>query len=90
MLVRCEKYERDTSGSTAALICLAYLRGFGDAIIAAGDRNLVICLPSHATAGQLARVFIAYARARPQYLHEHANKLVVGALQAAFPCEPPR
>jgi hypothetical protein len=52
----------------------------------APSRSAWSCVPGEATNQQLARVFVKYANAHPEKLHDEAHSLVLAAFAQAFPC----
>lgn len=85
----------DTQGAPkdglSAGYCLGYLEGVADdvRVSKASDPGVVICIPEGVTPGQLARVFVKYARAKPETHHEDKLLGVLSAFASAFRCRPP-
>ncbi len=64
--------------------CAGYLLGFNDLqSVASLD---AYCLPSGVTLEQTKHVVVKFLRDNPQRLHEPIARLVLKALQTAFPC----
>jgi hypothetical protein len=58
-----------------------YVQGVADASV-----GMLWCSPPNVKAGQLSKIVAKYLRAHPELLHNGAEKLVINALQEAFPC----
>src|SRR6478735_2027090 len=73
--------------------CYGYLEGFRTAWYyaesASGTKKCLLInspLPDGITHGQLALVFIKWAKDHPQRLHHSPESVVLHALKAAWPC----
>jgi len=74
-----------------ALLCIAYLGGFTDAITLSaqltGPREPRICLPkSGVPTEQLARIMVKWLREHPENLHKSARIELMISLTNTFPC----
>jgi len=71
-------------------LCYGYMLGFrggwDGAHMFEKPRCRFMNSPENATAGQMALVFIKWAKENPERLHEHAGVGVFGAFSAAWPC----
>lgn len=63
-------------------ICVGYVVG----VMSVMDYMNVLCLPDNSTHGQAALVVKKYLSDHPEKLHLNANKLVLDAIEEAFPC----
>ena len=97
LMQRCEIYEKDAKVTsdqteyrkTETALCLGYfmaIRGMSLAVEADGRPFMRACTPKGATADQFIRIFLKFARANPEKLHEDAMFNVWNSLIAAFPC----
>jgi hypothetical protein len=77
-------------GQFDVLECVAYLAGMVDMnsmVQGFGGRGF-FCIPERGISGeQQIRVFIKWAEAHPELLHESRRSGVIGAFVAAFPCK---
>jgi hypothetical protein len=74
-----------TSG-VGPLYDLGYCLGYFDATARQGN-GILFCIPPGVTPAQSIRVFIKYANAHPQILHDGAVYILRTAFFEAFPCE---
>lgn len=70
--------------NAGAYMCFGYFGAVQDLITAFPG----ICIPSEVRETQIIRVFVAYAEAHPETLHEQPQIIALTALAAAFPCTP--
>ncbi len=74
----------------AAGECVGFLSGFQQSyelvMLAFPKQRRPVCIPPTASIGQLAGVFLKYAKDNPETLHLHAGALCFDAFLAAFPC----
>lgn len=89
----CAEAEKALDGmpyeTTAAIECTSYLTGALDQqtrIETSRGMSPTICVPLSVTKGQLAVVFLNYARAKPEDQNAIATDLVAAALTDAYPC----
>jgi hypothetical protein len=61
--------------------CLGYISGVHDALV-----TVSFCTPSGATRGQIRDVVVAALIGAPAVRHHSADRIVTGALRAAWPC----
>lgn len=47
-----------------------------------------VCAPEASTRSQLVQVFVKFAAASPERLHEDGARMALESLQIAFPCRP--
>lgn len=97
LLTQCKKAIRYVEGEHGlsaqdiidASSCLSYLQGVRDALttqyVGHGD-TAVMCLSPQVTDSQLARIFIKWAEAAPERLHEDAFRGVIAAFFPQFAC----
>ena len=45
-----------------------------------------VCAPAESSRGQLVQVFVKFAEASPERLHEDGTRIALESLQRAFPC----
>ena len=71
--------------------CVSYLHGVMDANImmsAIEGRAPVFCLPSGGIGGfQALKIYVKWADAHPEQLHQHRRIGVTHSLLSAFPCD---
>ena len=88
LLSRCEQALGEQPGprdTFAASVCLSLVRGVFD--MTALTRNLRVCSPTEVTVIQAVRVVVTYLNDHPEELHERDTRLILRALQDAFPCQ---
>lgn len=69
--------------------CMGYIASASDTHetwVDWGDLPPQICVPPHATLGQLQKVVLKQFKEHPETLHLAAGGLVLKALMEAFPC----
>jgi len=69
--------------------CLGYFTGgihLQDALAAAPNFERIACAPANATRNDVVAVFVAYARAHPEYLDERPMDTVFRAVNDEWPC----
>lgn len=77
-----EDWKRTTSTNlTTSAIAFGYVVGVSDAL-----DQVVFCLPSSVTAGQITDIVYAYMRDNPQIRQKDASYLVAAALKPYFQC----
>lgn len=93
LMSSCAEAENALKGkpynAEAAVECTAYLTGALDQetrMETAGGGAPRICVPVSVTKGQLAVVFMAYARDNPDDQDAVATEVVSAALAKAYPC----
>lgn len=72
--------------------CLGYIASASDTHatwVDWGDMTRQMCIPPHATGGQLYQVVLKFLKEHPETLHLAAGSLVLIALGEAFPCPQP-
>jgi hypothetical protein len=84
-----EFLERRGASRPPAHLCLGYFMGLGDSIALDNGDTYRACLPKNWTPEQLVRVFVRWADANPNLLHEPRLVGAVSALTEAFPCKKP-
>lgn len=70
-------------------VCLGYIAGVADAIIAlqeSGVMRRAVCFPSGGTVGQFSNVFFAYLKSNSSGRASNAYVLLHRALAEAYPC----
>jgi hypothetical protein len=81
---------------TQSTYCSGYILGFVEghsaaSVVSSGPngphRDIIYCAPVGMAAGQVRRIYIAYASQHPADLHKLAQILLVRALIEAFPCQ---
>ncbi len=73
----------------ARAFCLGYFTGgihLHDALAASEDFPRIACPPADATRNDVVAVFVAYARAHPEYLDEKPMDTVFRAVNDEWPC----
>jgi hypothetical protein len=78
----CGSFVSDTT-HVGGGFCLGYMKGVMDSLSVSPAKS--ICLPD-VTTGQLARVYMKWADANPERLHESMYLGVLESLVQAFPC----
>ncbi len=86
--------EEDASEVATGLPCLFYTAGFIHGYTfgthSSARQVRAFCLPENAekiTGEQFARIVVKWAEQHPEKLHENSLVIMVGALNAAFPCK---
>lgn len=63
-------------------------------VVVRGDEQrrplLQACVPASSTRSQFVQVFVKYAEARPERLHEEGAAMALEGLQQAYPCKAKR
>ncbi|MFL5007489.1 MAG: Rap1a/Tai family immunity protein [Microvirga sp.] len=80
----CSEAASTNRGVADRTVGLGYVAGVFDYYKMIGGKT--VCLPEHATAGQVRDVVCRYVREHPEERHETAAWSVRTALEEAFPC----
>jgi hypothetical protein len=93
LLKRCLIANRASDGNVSdaeiidGVMCLAYMRGYADAIVMqALTSKPISCPPESVSAQMLSRVVTKFLEAHPEKLHLDESVLVAKALREAYPC----
>ena len=76
--------------AVAKAFCVGYFEGgihLHDALAAAQDFPRIACAPDNASRKELVEVFVAYAKANPQYFSEAPMDVVFRAIVNKWPCD---
>ena len=82
----------DTGEIFSYLACASYIQGVleGASWMATSQNPLSVCLDTGVSNYQLAEVVRKYGADHPEYAHWTAQRFVIQALRAAFPCPVPK
>lgn len=67
--------------------CVAYIQGFRDGLDTTNATGTVICVPSEASPGQLARIVVKHLQDHPSKLQQDRMYGLFGALVVRYPCQ---
>jgi hypothetical protein len=78
----------DTGEVFSTLACASYIQGVleGASWMTTSQNPLSVCLDTGVSLYQLAEVVRKYGADHPEYAHWAAQRFVIQALRAAFPC----
>jgi hypothetical protein len=85
--------DADTADSFDAGMCFGFILGTHSGYFIAqtgSQQKLVFCIPSDATNLHTVKAVGQYLNSHPEALHQSADRLVIEAMTAAFPCVEPR
>ena len=89
LLRMCEARQGDTEWLT----CVAYFRGYGDAMVASqfGQKynKAKVCVPEGLSGEQTMLVVMKFMREKPEVFNVGPSYVSYAAFQAAFPCPQP-
>jgi Rap1a immunity proteins len=82
-----DQCERKRSDSWDRGMDTGYCDGLIEGVTSVLTVTKAVCVPEHATRGQAAAIFIAWAKRNPQEWNYPAFAGVMGAFREAWPCE---
>ncbi len=89
LLDLCSVDQSDSLYAEARLFCAGFIEGmkhYHNRMSAGPDVEPIVCAPDDVTLEDAIDMYIAYARAHPQFLNEDPADNVVRAAMATWPC----